>query len=357
MKELIDEMFEIIKDHREEERFMTKGRIRLWINEFKLEDREFIMKQTIHILKSRYVSKAMGREHVKMMLDFLKKGTKCESVADFVSQAYFFDLQNEDKSQKHLLNFMEEILVKDYKTSLSKSNQKDPKYFVYLDDILCTGQSVVQDLCKEKSGWFNKPHPEGGSNYDFFKKIKGKLILGFLAVHTKCTNKLQGRMYHELGDKDISYMRVWNTDFVIDNDPTVTNSPLNYLFPSEESLTDVVKEGKAHIEEVVNENGRNKEKEIAWRAKGKPKNETLFTSSEDRVRYETIMLEKCLEIYNKSKIKERPRPRPLGYGQVTEMGFGFGTLIFTWRNVPFNTPLAFWYPYYGFNPLFERKFT
>lgn len=33
--------------------------------------------------------------------------------------------------------------------------------------------------------------------------------------------------------------------------------------------------------------------------------------------------------------------RPLGYGLNTDKSFGYGTLLFSWRNVPFNTPLVF----------------
>ena len=60
--------------------------------------------------------------------------------------------------------------------------------------------------------------------------------------------------------------------------------------------------------------------------------------------------------YRSDKMQLDPRPKPLGYGLYTDMSFGFGTFIFTWRNVPFNVPLIFWYPHHDWTPLFVRKF-
>jgi hypothetical protein len=67
------------------------------------------------------------------------------------------------------------------------------------------------------------------------------------------------------------------------------------------------------------------------------------------------MLEKCIEVYNSAE-NDNVRMRPLGYGLKTEMNFGFGALNFSWRNVPFNVPMIFWYKHRGWIPLFERKY-
>jgi hypothetical protein len=45
--------------------------------------------------------------------------------------------------------------------------------------------------------------------------------------------------------------------------------------------------------------------------------------------------------------------RALGYSLPSLKDFGFGALCFTWRNVPNNAPLVFWYSGGGFTPLFK----
>jgi hypothetical protein len=50
----------------------------------------------------------------------------------------------------------------------------------------------------------------------------------------------------------------------------------------------------------------------------------------------------------------RPNIRPLGLINPTYRTFGLGTHFFTWRNIPNNSPLVFWWEVPGHNwiPLF-----
>ena len=358
MKELIDELFEIIKDHMEEISFTSKERIENWITQFDTADREFVMKETIHILKQRYISKKNGKEHVRGMIEYLMEQNGCETVKEFIAQSYFINNQAEGKSQGQLLSFLDEILQKEYDTSLSECNDATAKYIVYLDDILCTGQTIIDGLTHKEHGWFNLNHSSGVSNYDYFKDNNAKLLLGYLSVHKRCSNKLNGRLWFALGKRPISYTTIWREDFVIDNDISIKDSSLNFLWPTADSLTEDNTEGKAQIEQKVIDNEYAKVTEIPLRDKSTPAKESLFTSKENRIRYETIILSKSLDIYNKAPgLNAKARSRPLGYGLYHEMTFGFGTLIFSWRNVPFNTPLVFWYPHNDWTPLFHRNYT
>lgn len=92
-----------------------------------------------------------------------------------------------------------------------------------------------------------------------------------------------------------------------------------------------------------------------YRQNGRPINETLFSSIESRIRFERIILKKCIGIYNRAN-NSNVRMKPLGYGLYSDINFGFGTLFFTWRNVAFNVPMVFWYSHKNFISLFERKF-
>ena len=54
---------------------------------------------------------------------------------------------------------------------------------------------------------------------------------------------------------------------------------------------------------------------------------------------------------------DRKKWKPLGISSFP--GFGFGALLFSYRNCPNNTPLAFWWGDWNGNstwyPLFQRK--
>ena len=71
-------------------------------------------------------------------------------------------------------------------------------------------------------------------------------------------------------------------------------------------------------------------------------------------RLERIFLEKGIEILDNTESKAKQQMRALGYSLPSYKDFGFGALCFTWRNVPNNTPLVFWYAGGGFYPLFEK---
>jgi hypothetical protein len=357
MEELIDKMYSIIKDHRKDEGFMTRDRIDSWVRQFPRGDRIFMLEETINILEKRYISEADGRDHMKTMIRYLTKDSKCVSVKEFVSQSYFIDNQKEGKSQGHLLDFLDEILRSEYDTNLKKQNKNDPKYILYFDDFLCTGETIMKGLFNKDAGWLHEhTFDEKLNNHDYIKKGNAKLSLCYLAMHKRCRNKLGWRASKQ--DVTIDWHYIWAKDFMIENDPDDYNSALNFIFPTEEILTETIKECQEQIEGKVHEAGYNKTQNIKFRDPTTPKEELLFTSNENRNRYEKIVLKRCVNIYNDADhLLQKLRPRPLGFGLNTEVSFGFGTLMFSWRNVPFNTPLIFWYPHNGCTPLFDRDFT
>ena len=116
---------------------------------------------------------------------------------------------------------------------------------------------------------------------------------------------------------------------------------------------------KEKIVEQVNEHTKKNNyttKDEFYRKKGMPVKEILFTSTENRIRFENIILAKGIEILCKAKTN-KINIRALGFALPSQKNFGFGTLCFTWRNIPNNTPLVFWYLGGGFFPLFVKKKT
>ena len=89
-----------------------------------------------------------------------------------------------------------------------------------------------------------------------------------------------------------------------------------------------------------------------YRPANTPDNEEFFTSPENRKVIENVFLHKGIQILDNAN-SQIPNIRTLGYSLPSLKDFGFGALCFTWRNVPNNAPLVFWYSGGGFTPLFN----
>lgn len=346
MEQLIDDIYEIIKDYRQDEGMMSKDRIKTWINQFSADDRVFVLEEMKHILQQRYISKDRAKKLVKGMIEFLTKHFQFTSPKDFLLQSSFIDHQPEGKSQKVLLKFLDEIIQSEFSISIAECNPDKPKYYIYFDDILCTGDTLVKGLAKNKDdskGWFHKTNENGKTNLTIFKENKAKLVLAYFCVHMFNVKKALSRLWFELGKVNVATVYAWDEAFNIENDADNVNSKLNLIFPSEGVKDDYINECQKQIEEKIQKHGYHKEEKIKYRQEGRPATETFFSSKENRERFEKIILTKSIEVYYRSdNMKAEPRPKPLGYGLYSDMSFGFGTLIFTWRNVPFNVPLVFW---------------
>jgi hypothetical protein len=364
MQNLIIDLYEIIKDYRKNDKLMSHEHILKWIAQFGENDRSFILEQTIELMRKRYICEERGRQHVRSMINFLLKNANVSSAKEFINDAYFIDNQEEGKSQKFFLKFFDEILKTEYGTSLEEQNISSPKHIIYLDDILCTGETVIKSFCDPKTGWLNlKNESSGLSNREYCLKNKIDIDLAYLAIHDKCTSKLEQRFYRQMGNKKVPQLNfIRDDDFEIENNLENRASKFNFLFPSSNIKDDDIEKCRKQIQNKLRagaeKKGRKSNHEISYRDPSKPDLEVLFSEEKIRDKYESIILKKCIEIYNSSpSLKHEIRPRPLGYGLYYDYSFGFGTIVFTWRNAPFNTPLIFWYPYYGWVPLFKRDFT
>ena len=361
MEQLIKSIHEIIGDYRIEDKIgISENHITKWIKQFDEGDREFVLQELLGIFEKRYISKEKAREIVSEMIVFLAEKEKYTNAVDFLKDCYFIDHQPKGKSQKVLLNFLDEFIQGEFGISLAECNSHDPKFFVYFDDILCTGDTVYKGLGhKDKIGWYFQEHVSGKSNLEHVIDSKYQMIWAYFAVHEHGRLSAKKRLFMLSEKKNVDTTYVCVTNYKIDNNFETNSSSLQFLWPLEEIADQQIKECENHILGKVtkhyNEKGWKVPKSLFYRPKGLPVEEKLFSSAENRIRFEKIMLKKCIEVYD-SAGKDDLRMRPLGYGLISDVCFGFGGLIFTWRNVAFNVPMIFWYGHHGWIPLFNRKF-
>jgi hypothetical protein len=232
------------------------------------------------------------------------------------------------------------------------------KYYIYIDDVLCTGDTLFKGLAnntESSKGFFHKTHINGKTNLDIFLENEAKLLLGFFCLHEKNIHKVIKRFEYGL-KRIIPIHYSWNKGLEIDNNLT-GNSKFNFFILSESNRSDKVKECEQQIKGKLNTSNYYNEEDFYYRPNDVPDKENLYSSRQNRERYERIISEICIDIYNSSEgLKNHIRPRPLGYGLSLENSLGFGTLFFTWRNAPYNSPLIFWYGHNGWHPLFSRNY-
>lgn len=95
--------------------------------------------------------------------------------------------------------------------------------------------------------------------------------------------------------------------------------------------------------------------EFAFRKPELPSTENYYSSSENRNRYESIILNKGIELFNQIENLGSHAIRPLGMTLPSNKTLGTGSHAFTWRNISNTCPLVFWWETNGWYPLFPVK--
>jgi hypothetical protein len=358
MKQLIDEVFDQLKDYRADEISpnvqMTRNRIERWIDQFPEDDREFILTELRHIFSKRYCSKSNVKKFLKVIVDKLTNDLGYKSTPDLLRMTFFLDLQPNHKSQKVLLKLLAELLIENYGFNISDCGTIQKKHFVYIDDILCTGNTLMQDI----RDWSKGRYDDKKTNLDAITDKSADLIFAYIFIHAKNYQKKKAEMEFKIGNGISANLKMYRLMQIENNERDISSS-LDFVFPLESEQQKIIDYKEAIVSQVdkyTNEKEYKKSLEAFYRAEGTPKKESLFTSPENRNRFEEIMLKKGIQILSNANINVT-NIRALGFSLKSHKDFGFGTLCFTWRNIANNTPLVFWYAGGGFYPLFVKNKT
>jgi len=245
-------------------------------------------------------------------------------------------LQKEGKSQKDMLKMLDTIIKTQYGMSLSDCGSVSYNNYIYLDDIMCTGNTVYFDL----KNWLEQEE-KGKSNLSKIRVKNANVICLYIFTHHLNIDKLRWRFYYSHPQFNLKIHSLVK----VDNDYRQPGSKLDVIFPIQDNQAKIVHDYFESLDTNV---------QGVFRQKNEPILETFFSSPENRVKFENFLLVKGLEILNSVSVQKK-NIRPLGFTLPSHKTFGFGTLCFTWRNVPNNTPLVFWYLSPIWQPLFEKK--
>lgn len=352
---LISNVHRILKDYRKGEwgiKAITKSKVKDWANQFDVKHRNLVLAELNHILKKRYYSKRRIKSVLRREITGMSRDLGFKSTKAFLKHVTFVNVQSAGKSQNDLLRLLNEVLVKRFSMELQQCGQLSHRYTIYIDDMLCTGQTLQRDIIK----WGNQVFSNSRiTNKRALELGRTKLILVYIFCHMKEYKKKLyqiGKYYFQNGsfDPDL-YCQV-----SIDN--TEGKSKNQMMIPSKSVLSKKMLQYRDQVNNEVDEHLFGREFKVLgsrfFRQINYPRRESFFSSSESRNTVEKVFLVKGIDIA-RNAVNRKINIRPLGYALPSTRNFGFGALCFTYRNISNNTPLVFWYSFTNFQPLFEKR--
>jgi len=355
MTELIGDIYALIGDYRNDEGDtsvqMRPERIKKWIDQFEESDREFILTELKVIFSQRYLSKAAVKKCLGEGLIYIQSNFGYKTVEELIKETSFLNLQRANKSQPTMLKILNEVLNEKFDLDIASAGSVTVKNYLYLDDVLCTGNTFYQEIKR----WVELPINDS-TNLKLLQTKKIRLWVLYLIIHR---NNYLKKLYQFRMNIDNDF----EDCFTLMRFTEVENFPggkLDLVFPIEDADSNLISSYKeqvvTNVNKYCNEHSIRNAPEEFYRSANQPSQESFFSNAENRKRFEWIILKKGIEILNRASVNI-PNLRALGYSLPSHKNFGFGTLSMTWRNIPNNCPLIFWYSGGGFFPLFVKHST
>lgn len=351
MEEKINKIVEIIGDYRIKDRGwpynirVDKDHLLKWLNQFDENDREFLVDELLHLLPNSYLTKEHTLKIISTEFDIISKDYGYEDINVFFDETKFLDCQPKGKSQKVFLDLIDSILKEKYGRSLSDCGTSNIKNWIYADDVLATGGTFREEIISEIEKFGREEFIDSGI----------RIIGSFIILHDWAVRNVKftidQRMKTELKDR-LKFYRVAK----IENCPIInyynSNPKLNHVYPK---ASDEGKKVLKFVENNLDIDHKFRNEEYAFRNANFPKEETFFSSSVNRDRYEKILLDKGFEIMKSIDKIGADSLRPLGMTNPSNKTLGTGTHFFTWRNISNTCPIVFWWGSNGWYPLFPVK--
>lgn len=342
MEELAESIYEVIKDYRNQDNiFITQKSIIEWAEQFE-KDGLLVLTELSKIIKETYVSKEKAKDYIyQHIIEYLKL-YNYSNITTFLIDTEFINIQQSQKSQPAILNLLEEVLQDKFQESYIKYNEYPKLNYIYFDDILASGSTIGRDL----HFFLNKVD---SSEKKFSQKVQDneiKLSISIFCLHTWGFEFQKYRIQKEFNDKVIKKIN-WFWNYEIQNHAKFNNQKLNIAKP--------VKGNNIKINGYLENLTATKYEDYAYRKINNPITEEFFTSAENRIQFENVLTERGIDIINMIQGEVKTNIRPLGLINPQYKIFGLGTHFFTWRNIPNNSPLVYWWEVNGHNwkPLFS----
>jgi hypothetical protein len=297
-----------------------------WARQFPAKTRGDLLSEIDSVLKETYFPKRRIKRFIKSLCepgDF--NGNKPKT---FWKSANILNIQSRSRSQREMIDLLGDVLSA-MGIDISECGSQDGPY-VYLDDVIFSGNRVVADL----RDWIPDTAPK-----------KCKIIVVAAASHSaaefyfrQAIPKIVDEAKKEIRTPEIWRLKMYNN---LSNDGGSADVLRLREFPTDDASV-------AFIEEFG-------DRKAPALLRGCQNNSSrLFSSEAARDKLEQVLWHSGLEARAKCPMLKTMH-RPLGYTSTGSANkLGFGSLIVTYRNCPNNVPLPLWVgdPW---TPLFPRK--
>jgi hypothetical protein len=270
-----------------------------WIAQFEDSEQKFIASIVVKLLENRYITKDEEIEFIEGLFD--NHLLKIKNTMPFP-----LEIQGNGKSQKHLVQHYKKVCSQHPEINYSQDT------VIYLDDLIFSGGRIYQDL----------------SNWIPLQKKSHKIYVAVMGYHLgiwKTKQELQKKIYDNNQKNNINSSLIFLESIELENRLSKKNEsdvlwPMIKIFQTEEYQK--YKDPKFNHRDGFIETSYN-----------------LFETNEERVKFENICLKYGFKIIERCESTHKTT-KALGNSYF---GYGFGGLVFNYRNCPNNTPLIFWW--------------
>lgn len=342
MEDLAKSIVDILYDYHNEHDFtFTTNHVLKWVSQFDENDQEFILKEFLHLLQNDgvYIDEKKARKLLITRIVHLSNRFKFKNPVEFLKNVEFVVMQQEPKSQWAILKMLEQELKCHFTIDFSHCGSVSKRFSIYLDDVIATGGRVYED-CKK---WLEQVNDDNETNYQKVVEKNKILIVSVFCKHTWANT--DWRLKNIFGDKILNKIE-YISDYYVYNHP-IKKQQFNFAYPINQNNLIVDK----YLQQIEDKAKYKNNKQHAFRNPSLPEKEVFFSSPENRVRFENILVMEGIKILGKTIGRLGPNHRPLGDGPPSFMTLGTGTFFFTWRNISNTSPLVFWWKAHWF-PLF-----
>lgn len=319
---LLRSIAQTIADYRQGEiRTPTPSHVESWITQFGVSVQVPILRELAYVLDRTYISKGAVESFLRSIV------TNEELAGDdppkFWKDVRFLNIQGNGNSQREMLDMFSTVLSSVCKLTVAQCGKK-PNAFVYLDDVLFTGNRIGNDL----SAWIKSDAPQ-----------TAMLHIITMGLHNGGCYYAGCKIADAAKQANKTIKITWWRSLDIEDRKSATDK------------SDVLRPTTIPTDPATQAYVQGLRYAPVLRRPGYVGPCQFFSSEVGRSLLEQEFLK--IGVHIRSICPHlNVYMRPLG-NMVLETP-GFGSMIVTFRNCPNNTPLALWAgdPWY---PLFARK--
>ncbi|MCU0436225.1 MAG: hypothetical protein MUC87_22400 [Bacteroidia bacterium] len=332
MELIANDICAIISDYQNEVGVqLTPQNVLDWVSQFEENDQEFILTEFLHLLNNGiYISRSKAKKLLYENIASLARQWGYSDITNFLKETSFLNIQRAGKSQPELIALLRELILELGYIEFNEGIETGFKNFIYVDDILATGNTIYNDI----SAFLAQTISDDIKFVDLLLANKIRISVSVFCVQSWGMANTRWRLMKTFSDS-IKSKILFRWNYEIQNHPSFQNQVYNHIYPQ----LPQPKEVTVYLASLTAERHGN----IAFRGANKPAVESFFSSSANRIKFENIILLKGLQIIEKINKTPNPGLRPLGFISPSYKTLGLGTLFFTWRNIPNNCPLVFWW--------------